>query len=53
MEEVKRQYVSSTAIASMVACFVMGVMGNLPVALAPGMGMLRMFYYFVDAFLVI
>jgi adenine/guanine/hypoxanthine permease len=39
VEDIKRQYVTSTAIASMVACFAMGIMANLPVALAPGMGM--------------
>jgi AGZA family xanthine/uracil permease-like MFS transporter len=38
MESVKREYVTSTAIASMVGCMLMGLMANLPIALAPGMG---------------
>jgi len=38
-EEVKRQYVTSTAIASMAGCLLMGILANLPIALAPGMGM--------------
>ena len=33
LEDIKRQYFTSTAIASMVACFAMGIIANLPVAL--------------------
>ena len=36
MEEVKREYITSTAIASMFGCFLMGIMSNMPIALAPG-----------------
>jgi AGZA family xanthine/uracil permease-like MFS transporter len=38
MEEIKREFITSTAIASMVGCLLMGIMANLPIALAPGMG---------------
>jgi len=40
-EVIKREYVTSTAIASMFGCFAMGILANLPIALAPGMGMVR------------
>jgi AGZA family xanthine/uracil permease-like MFS transporter len=36
MEEVKRQYITATAIGSMIGSLIMGILGNLPVALAPG-----------------
>lgn len=38
-EEVKRQLILSTALTSMVACFLMGGLANLPIALSCGMGM--------------
>ena len=41
LEEIKRQYITSTAIGAMVGCLLMGLMANLPIALAPGMGMVR------------
>lgn len=47
MEEVKREYVSSTAIASMFGCLCMGLLANMPIALAPGMGMNAYFTYSV------
>ena len=36
LEELTRQYVTATAIGSTFACLLMGFLGNLPVALAPG-----------------
>lgn len=36
IEEVKRQYITSTAIGSMIGCVVMAMLANLPIALAPG-----------------
>ena len=36
MEEIKRQYITATAIGSMIGCILMGVLANLPIALAPG-----------------
>lgn len=46
-EEIKREYVTSTAVASMFGCFLMGFSANLPIALAPGMGMNAFFTYSV------
>ena len=46
-EEVKREFVTSTAVASMLGCLLMGVFANLPIALAPGMGMNAYFTYSV------
>ena len=37
--KIKQQYVTATAIGSCVACILMGLVANLPIALAPGMGM--------------
>jgi AGZA family xanthine/uracil permease-like MFS transporter len=37
--EVKKEYITATAIASMIGCLLMGLMANLPIALAPGMGL--------------
>jgi AGZA family xanthine/uracil permease-like MFS transporter len=39
LETIRREFVTSTAIASMFGCILMGVMANLPIALAPGMGL--------------
>ena len=38
MSDIKKEFITATAIASMVGCFLMGILGNLPIALAPGMG---------------
>lgn len=35
--ETQRSFISATAISSMVACFLMGALANMPLALAPGM----------------
>ena len=45
LEDIKREFVTSTAIASMFGCFAMGLLANLPIALAPGMGMNAFFTY--------
>jgi len=47
MSEIKRQYVTSTAIGSFIGCLLMGLTANLPIALAPGMGMNAYFTYTV------
>lgn len=47
LEKIKQQYVTATAIGSMVACLLMGLVANLPIALAPGMGMNAYFTYSV------
>ncbi|KAL7537936.1 hypothetical protein ACHAWF_005948 [Thalassiosira exigua] len=47
LEKIKQQYVTATALGSMVACLLMGLVANLPIALAPGMGMNAYFTYSV------
>lgn len=47
LEDIKRQYVTATAIVSMIGCVLMGVLANLPVALSCGMGMNAYFTYTV------
>ncbi|CAB9496754.1 Adenine/guanine permease AZG1 [Seminavis robusta] len=46
-EAIKREFVTSTAIASLFGCLCMGLLANLPIALAPGMGMNAYFTYSV------
>lgn len=50
IEDVKREYITSTAIGSMFGSLAMGLLANLPVALAPGMGMNAYFTYSVVGF---
>ena len=50
MFDVKKQYITATAIASMIGCFLMGFMANLPVALAPGVSNQNSVYAFVTSF---
>lgn len=50
LEKIKQQYVTATAIGSMVGCLLMGLVANLPIALAPGMGMNAYFTYSVVGF---
>jgi len=45
LELIRRQYVTSTAIGSFIGCLLMGFLANLPIALAPGMGMNAYFTY--------
>lgn len=45
LEEIRRQYVTATALGSFIGCLLMGLMANLPIALAPGMGMNAYFTY--------
>mmetsp|Transcript_5420 Transcript_5420/g.7100 ORF Transcript_5420/g.7100 Transcript_5420/m.7100 type:complete len:562 (-) Transcript_5420:65-1750(-) len=47
LEDIKREYITATAIGSMVGCLLMGLFANLPIALAPGMGMNAYFTYSV------
>ena len=44
---VRAQYVSATALSSLISCFLMGALANLPLALAPGMGINAFFTYTV------
>lgn len=50
IEAVKREYITATAVASMFGCILMGLFANLPIALAPGMGMNAFFTYSVVGF---
>lgn len=43
----QRQYVTATALGSLIGCLLMGFGANLPIALAPGMGMNAYFTYSV------
>jgi AGZA family xanthine/uracil permease-like MFS transporter len=47
---VRRDLIVATAAASLIACFIMGVFANLPLALAPGMGTNAYFAYTVVGF---
>ncbi|KAG2483622.1 hypothetical protein HYH03_017502 [Edaphochlamys debaryana] len=48
--EVKRSMVTATAASTFAACVLMGLMGNLPFGVAPGMGMNAFFTYTVVGF---
>ena len=50
LEETKRQMILATALTSMVACLIMGLWANLPIALSCGMGMNAFFTYNVVGF---
>ena len=50
LEEIRRQYVTATALGSFIGCLLMGLFANLPLALAPGMGMNAYFTYSVVGF---
>lgn len=49
--QVRQSLISATAAASLVSCFLMGALANLPLALAPGMGINAYFTYSVVGFL--
>lgn len=44
-EEVKRELITATAASSLLASCLMGLLANLPVAAAPGMGLNAYFAY--------
>lgn len=44
-ELTKRSLITATAASSLIGCFLMGIGGNLPIALAPGMGLNAYFTY--------
>lgn len=37
-QQARRSLISATAASSLMACFLMGAVANLPLAVAPGMG---------------
>ena len=47
---VKRDLIVATASSALIACFIMGMFANLPLALAPGMGTNAYFAYTVVGF---
>lgn len=49
-EETRKSMISATAASSLIACFLMGAMANLPLGLAPGMGINAFFTYTVVGF---
>jgi len=50
VEEFRRELVTVTAVSSCIACVTMGLFGNLPFLLAPGMGLNAYFTYDVVGF---
>ncbi|CAL8467446.1 g6984 [Coccomyxa elongata] len=44
-DEVRKNLVTATAASSLIACAIMGVAANMPLALAPGMGLNAYFTY--------
>ncbi|WIA36283.1 hypothetical protein OEZ86_007609 [Tetradesmus obliquus] len=50
VQEVRRSLISATAATSLMACFLMGAIANLPLAVAPGMGINAYFTYSVVGF---
>jgi AGZA family xanthine/uracil permease-like MFS transporter len=50
IEEIRRKFVVATALTSMVACLIMGLWANLPIALSGGMGINAFFTYNVVGF---
>ena len=51
MNRTKKALITSTALSSFIGCVLMGLMANLPFALAPGMGMNAYFTYTVVGFM--
>jgi xanthine/uracil/vitamin C permease (AzgA family) len=50
-QEVRRSLITATAATSLMACFLMGALANLPLAVAPGMGINAYFAYTVVGFM--
>jgi xanthine/uracil/vitamin C permease (AzgA family) len=49
----KRSVIAATAASSFIACLLMGIFANLPLALAPGMGVNAFFTCVLPAILCI
>eukprot|EP00775_Hariotina_reticulata_P005975 gene5975-6214_t len=50
VQEVRRSIITATAATSLMACFLMGAVANMPLAVAPGMGINAYFAYTVVGF---
>ena len=48
--EVRQDLVTATAASSLIACLIMGGLANMPLALAPGMGLNAYFAYNIVGF---
>lgn len=44
VQDVRRSIIAATAATSLMACFLMGAVANLPLAVAPGMGKMIQFF---------
>ena len=49
-DDLRQNLITATAASSIVSCFVMGAFANMPVALAPGLGLNAYFAYNVVGF---
>lgn len=50
LERVRKDLIVATVVSSLIGCFIMGALANLPLALAPGMGTNAYFAYTVVGF---
>ncbi|KAI8325193.1 hypothetical protein GQ54DRAFT_255222 [Martensiomyces pterosporus] len=50
LQEIKMDFITATCAISCIGCVLMGLVGNLPLALAPGMGLNAYFTYTVVGF---
>ncbi|KAJ1955253.1 hypothetical protein EC988_001985 [Linderina pennispora] len=50
LQEIKMDFITATCAICCIGCVLMGVVGNLPIALAPGMGLNAYFTYTVVGF---
>eukprot|EP01025_Chloroclados_australasicus_P067210 TRINITY_DN9294_c0_g2_i1.p1 TRINITY_DN9294_c0_g2~~TRINITY_DN9294_c0_g2_i1.p1 ORF type:complete len:561 (-),score=55.61 TRINITY_DN9294_c0_g2_i1:267-1949(-) len=50
LDDLKKNFITATALSAMIACFVMGFGANIPLGLAPGMGLNAYFTYNVVGF---
>jgi hypothetical protein len=49
---VRRSLITATAATSLMGCFLMGAVANLPLAIAPGMGINAYFAYSIVGYMV-
>lgn len=49
-DKLRQNLITATAASSIVSCFIMGAFANMPVALAPGLGLNAYFAYNVVGF---
>ena len=49
-DETRKNLITATAASTTIACFVMGALGNMPLAISTGMGLNAYFTYNVVGF---